>query len=101
LVRATLEARAKDNHLVVQPIDFFLVELILSNLHPGAEGPACAQFFDSITDGLTTVIYFGWYPWNVLLLALVVIYRSEQVSHGVAAWHPCVRRPSWPLLAQS
>jgi hypothetical protein len=48
-----LEARAKDNHLVIQPIDFFLVEPILSNLHPGAEGPACAQFFDSITDGLS------------------------------------------------
>jgi hypothetical protein len=43
------EARAKDNHLVIQPT----VEPILSNLHPGAEGPACAEFFDSITDGLS------------------------------------------------
>jgi hypothetical protein len=46
-----LKARAKDNHLVIQPIDFFLVEPRIANLHPSGEGPACAQLFDSITDG--------------------------------------------------
>jgi hypothetical protein len=50
-----LEARAKDNHLVIQTIDFFLAEPILSNVHPGATGPACAQFFDSITDRMASV----------------------------------------------
>jgi hypothetical protein len=33
---------------------FVAVEPILFDLHPGAEGPTCAQFFDSITDGLSS-----------------------------------------------
>jgi hypothetical protein len=34
----------------------------------------------------TAVIFFDWYPWNVLLLALVAIYRSEQVRGD--GWKP-------------
>jgi hypothetical protein len=73
-----LEARAKDNHLVIQPIDFFLAEPILSNLHPGAKGPACAQFFDSITDGLSRCR-----ETSVVLAAALDALRQEEFCGSV------------------
>jgi hypothetical protein len=72
-----LEARAKDNHFVMQPIDFFLVEPILFNLHPGADGPACAQFFDSIANGLSRCRKAP-----VVLAATLGTLRQEQFNRG-------------------
>ena len=39
--------------VVIEALDLVVVEALIPNLHPGAEGPARAQFFDSIMDGLS------------------------------------------------
>ena len=39
--------------LVIQSVDFVLVEPLITDLHPGAEGPARAQFYDSVVDRLS------------------------------------------------
>ena len=37
--------------IVIQLLDFVAVEPLISGLHPGAEGPEGAQFFDSAIEG--------------------------------------------------
>ena len=39
--------------IVIQSVDFVLVEALITDLHPSGEGPEGAQFFDSIADGLS------------------------------------------------
>jgi hypothetical protein len=39
--------------IVIQSVDFVLVDALIADLNPSGEGPACAQFFDSIIDGLS------------------------------------------------
>jgi hypothetical protein len=39
--------------IIIQSVDFVLVEPILSNLHPSGEGSECAQFFDGKSDSLS------------------------------------------------
>jgi len=38
--------------IVIQSDYFVLVEPLITDLHPGAEGPARAQFYDSVVDRL-------------------------------------------------
>ena len=39
--------------IVIQPVDFVLVEALITDLHPSGEGPECAQFFDSVMVGIS------------------------------------------------
>ena len=39
--------------IVIQSVDFVLVEPRITDLHPGAQGSACAQFYDSVVDRLS------------------------------------------------
>jgi hypothetical protein len=39
--------------IVIQSVDFVLVEALITDLHPSGEGPECAQFFDGVMDGLS------------------------------------------------
>jgi hypothetical protein len=39
--------------IVIPLLDFVFVETLITDLHRSGEGPECAQFFDSIADGLS------------------------------------------------